>query len=130
MFQENPVHNVDFTGAHHFQRFIVIGDNQELYHIQIGEPVLGITFIMSPVIGVLPQRRRFPGNKILQNIRPRADGVVPVGEVAPFLDCLRIFQTLRLISIMQCFNDVFRVERLKPENNRIFVRGGYGYQIF
>jgi len=33
----------------------------------------------------------------------------------PFLYRLRIFQTLRLISIMQCFDDVFRVERLELE---------------
>jgi len=46
-FLENSVHNVDFSGAHHLQRFIVIGDNQELYRIQVGELVLGITFIMS-----------------------------------------------------------------------------------
>ena len=78
LLKENSIKYINLTGAHCFQGFIIIGYYEKFDTIKIRKLVLRMALIMSPVIGIFHQRGWFPGDKILQNKRTGADGMMPI----------------------------------------------------
>ena len=69
------------------------------------------------------------GNEILENKRPRADGMMPVADVSPFLHGIGVFHTLGKTKIVQRPYYGRLIGSFKFEDNGIPIGGRDRNQI-